>query len=139
MTTSVFDEKNINPNNEMLSETLGETKKYWEKIKDHLTKEYGELTQDWKFYSKKSGWILKILRRKRNLFFFIPLEGYFRLSFVFGDKAINEIEKSDLPENIKEALRNARKYAEGRGLQVDIKSGENIDVVKKLVEIKVKN
>lgn len=123
----------------MLSETLGETKKYWEKIKDHLTKEYGELTQDWKFYSKKSGWILKILRRKRNLFFFIPLEGYFRLSFVFGDKAVNEIEKSDLPENIKEALRNARKYAEGRGLQVVVKSGENIDIVKKLVEIKVKN
>lgn len=139
MASSIFDDKNKKPNNKMLSEVLGKASILWEKIKNHLTSEYGELIEDWKFYNQKSGWILKTLRKKRNLFFFIPFLGYFKISFVFGDKAISLIEKSDLPQNIKVTLKNTKKYVEGRGIQIDVKSSKDVEIVKKLVEIKLNN
>ncbi|MHC4678095.1 MAG: DUF3788 family protein [Planctomycetota bacterium] len=83
--------------------------------------------------------VLKTLQKKRNLFFFIPFEGSFRVSFVFGDKAVAVVEQSGLPKELAATLTNARKYAEGRGLQIDVKSSADVEHVKKLVEIKVNN
>lgn len=139
MLTNVLMEKSVKPNNEQLSGVLGKTYKLWEDLKKHLIEEHGELIEDWKFYNQKSGWTLKLLKKKRNLFFFIALEKCFRIVFVFGDKAVAEVEKSDLAESIKEELRNAKKYAEGRGLPLDVKTRKDVENVKKLVRIKLKN
>ena len=137
MADSIFDDKNAMPNDGMLAQALGETYKYWEDIKNHLAAEYGELIEDWKFYNQKSGWILKTLKKKRNLFFFIPVDGRFKMTFVFGDRAVDAVEQSNLPGDIKKTLRNARKYAEGRGLQIEVDASDKVEIVKKLVEIKV--
>ena len=139
MSASVFDDKATMPDDDILAKALGKSNQLWQEIKKHLKAEYGELIEDWKFYGQKSGWILKTLRKKRNLFFFIPLEGSFQVSFVFGDKAVVAVEKSDLPQEIITELKNAREYAEGRGLRIDVKNPADIKNIKKLVEIKVNN
>ncbi|MFQ5641410.1 MAG: DUF3788 family protein [bacterium] len=137
MSTSIFDNKSVKPDNKSLSEVLATTGPLWEAIKKHLKDEYGDLNEEWKFYNQKSGWILKVLRKKRNLFFFTPFEGYFRIVFVFGDKAVAVVEKSDLPQNIIESLKNARKYMEGRGIPLEVKRPEDVENIKKLVHIKI--
>ncbi|MHC4166372.1 MAG: DUF3788 domain-containing protein [Planctomycetota bacterium] len=139
MAASVFDDKAAKPTPQKLARALGESNELWKQIKKHLKTEYGELTEDWKFYGAKSGWILKTLRKKRNLFFFIPLEGGFKVSFVFGDKAVAAAEKRDLPKDLVKTLKSARKYAEGRGLQIEVRGPADVDNIKKLVEIKVNN
>jgi hypothetical protein len=139
MSASIFTDKNLQPDDQILFEALGETNQIWEEINKHLKSVYGELVQEWKFYGKNYGWQLKTLRKKRNLFFIIPHDGYFTQVFVFGDKAVSAIDKSDLPDDIKETLRNAKKYAEGRGYSIDVKSPEKIEIIKKLVEIKINN
>lgn len=139
MAASVFDNKSIKPAADALETALGKSAKFWKEIKRHLQERYGELTEEWKFYNQKSGWILKVLRKKRNLFFFTPLKNHFRIAFVFGDKAVAAIEQSDLPNEIIHTLKNARKYAEGRGILIDVKSPGDVENVKKLVDIKVSN
>ena len=139
MAASVFDDKASKPTAQKLARVLGESNGMWKEIKKHLKAEYGELIEDWKFYGAKSGWILKTLRKKRNLFFFVPSEGSFRLSFVFGDKAVAAAEQSDLPKDIITTLKNARKYAEGRGLRIEVKGPADVENIKKLVEIKLNN
>ncbi len=139
MAVSIFGDKTTKPTDRTLVKALGESDRFWKEIKKHLRSEYGELTEEWKFYGQKTGWLLKTLKKKRNLFFFIPLEGSFRLSFVFGDKAVAVAEQSKLPKNLITALKNARKYAEGRGLQIDVKRSADIEHVKVLVEVKVNN
>ena len=139
MSVSVFDEREVKPDEKTLLKAIGKTAVHWKKIKSHLENEYGELIEEWKYYGQKTGWLLKTLKKKRNLFFCIPLKGSFQLTFVFGDKAVRAIEASDLPEAIKTELRNARKYAEGRGLRIDVKSAKDVKNIQKLVEIKVKN
>lgn len=137
--SSVFIDKSIKPDNQMFADTLGSFNKLWEKIKTRLTANYGELNEDWKFYGQKIGWTLKLLYKKRNLFFLTPYENYFQIAFVFGDKAVAVIEKRDLPENIIDEIINARKYAEGRGLRIPVKKQNDVKIVLKLAEIKIIN
>lgn len=139
MAASIFDDKNKKPDDKMLKDVLGKTYKLWKEIKRHIKKEYGEVTEDWRFYNVRSGWLLKTLLKKRNLFFFVPVKDFFKLSFIFGDKAVDAVQKSDLTDNIKTALKNAKKYMEGRGLSVEVKSIEDLEIAKKLLEIKIKN
>ncbi len=49
------------------------------------------------------------------------------------------VEKSDLLQELITELKNARKYAEGRGLRIDVKNSADVEHVKKLVEIKINN
>ena len=139
MSASLFDDKSVKPDEKALLKAIGKTAGYWKKIKSNLENEYGELNEDWKYYGQKTGWLLKVLRKKRNLFFCIPLKGSFQITFVFGEKAVSAVQNSDLPEPIKQELKNARKYAEGRGLRIDVKSAKDVKNIQKLVQIKVKN
>jgi hypothetical protein len=49
------------------------------------------------------------------------------------------VERGDLPEDIKNELKNARKYVEGRGLRIEVTSQKEVEHVKKLIDIKVGN
>jgi len=139
MSASVFDDESVKPDNEALLCALGKSGKLWVKIRGNLEADYGELVEDWKHYGQKTGWLLKILRKKRNLFFCIPLHEAFQIAFTFGEKAVSAVQSSDLPEAIKAELRDARKYAEGRGIRVHVKSAKDVANIRKLVEIKVRN
>ena len=67
------------------------------------------------------------------------MDEYFRIVFVFGDKAVSVVDRSDLPDVIKSTLRNTRKYAEGRGIPIDVRFPEDVENVKRLVDIKIEN
>lgn len=139
MESNMFMDKAIQPDEDRLLQALGETGKYWLAIKKHIRETHGEVSEEWKFYSPKYGWILKTLLKKRNLFFFSAFAGYFRMVFVFGDRAVAAVEQSDLPDALIAELKNARKYAEGRGIQIEVKSPQDVEMVKKLIDIKVRN
>ena len=139
MASSFFTNKSVKPDDRSLGKVLGASYKYWEELKGELENEFGPLIEEWKFYSQKSGWTLKLLRQKRNLFFFTPCSKYFRLSFVFGDKAVSAIEKSDLPKRMITSLVDAKKYIEGRGLRIEVKSRKDVEHIITLVNIKINN
>ena len=139
MSSSIFSDKLIKPDEQKLVEALQNTYKLWEEIRKYIRSEFGETVEEWKYYNSKSGWILKSFYKKRNLFFFTPCEEYFRISFAYGEKAVTEIEKSNLPDKIIEEIKNARKYMEGKGLRVEVKNRKDVDIIKKLVDIKIRN
>jgi hypothetical protein len=139
MGLSVFEDKSKLPGESELSGALGETKTLWDQLKNHVKETYGDITEDWKHYGKSSGWTMKLLKKKRNLFFSYPGSGFFTVAFIFGDKAVQAAENSSLPAEIIDRLKQARKYAEGRGLQVAVRTREDIELVKQLLAIKTAN
>lgn len=136
---SIFLEKTRQPAEKDFESALGDSFSAWVQIKKHLSDQYGVLTEEWKYYNSKSGWILKLFLKKRNLLFLTTLENFFTLSLVFGDRTVAVVEQSDLPNDIKQALISARKYAEGRGISFDVKDDSQLEIIKKLLDIKVKN
>ena len=139
MSEPIFLEKANQPSENELKQTLGKTFDLWLDVKEFIKSDIGETSEDWKFYMKAVGWQLKTLLKKRNLFFFTPYENCFRMTFVFGDKAVAAVEKSDVPQPVIDELLNARKYMEGRGLSIWVKTNKDVEVVKKLLMIKVAN
>ncbi len=135
--SSAFMDKSSPPDDKALSDVLGNSFKTWVEIRDSVRKEHGPAIEEWKYYGVKSGWALKFLLKKRNLFFLSAQEKYFRLAFIFGDKAVDTIAKSDLPPVLIREVKEAKRYAEGRGLRLEIRNRSSIKVVLKLVDIKV--
>ena len=160
MAISIFDEKAIVPTEDMVAVALAESFAIWNELKNHVLESYPDVTSEWKHYGKASGWVLKLFSKKRSLLFFIPKDGCFRLRFGVSEKAISCIEAADLPEEIKEAVRMATPYVEGRSFDLDISSsdvkvmsyvkdrklfdvgtihGQPLEITKTLVQIRFEN
>ena len=139
MSSIDFNNKQVMPDEAALTAEIGETKEVLDQICRFIETETGQLAREWKHYGQKSGWTLKLLSKKRNLLFVGPEDGYFVIAFVFGDRAVEAVVKSQLPETIKNDLQNARKYAEGRGIRFEIRDGRELESVLQLIRIKIEN
>ncbi|MCX6169082.1 MAG: DUF3788 domain-containing protein [Ignavibacteriales bacterium] len=139
MENKIFTYKLKQPTEDELKSVLGASYKLWIDLIKYVETKFGSAVTEWKYYGAKSGWLQKLFLKKRNLLFFIPHSKYFRIGLVFGDNAVSEILQSNLPKEIIEEIKNTKKYAEGTGLRIDVKNKKNLDTVKKLLQIKVKN
>jgi DNA transformation protein len=134
---SVLNDKALRPDDVILKKLLGNTWQYWEDIKDHLMISHCNVNESWKFYDENTGWVLQVLIKKQTLFWFKAYEGYFAVTFWFGDKAAIAAEKSKLSDELKERLRSSPKYKIGRSLTIDVETPEDVEHIKTLSALKV--
>lgn len=139
MSVSIYDDKLVEPDEKMLSYDLANSIDFLNTIRQFIEIEYGDLKAEWKYYNKNSGWILKLFTRNQNILFVIPCNKYFRIASIFGDKATDKILNSELPEIIKNKLSEAKKYAEGRTIQIEVRNESDMNNILKLIQIKLAN
>lgn len=139
MTLSAFPDKSKTPKDKELTEALRRTSTHWEKLKALLRSQYEPLTEEWKFYSKKWGWTLQLKRKSRAILYLTPHQGYFAAGLVLGEKAVKAARDSNLPDSVLKAIDSATKYAEGRGIRIEVKTKKDINVVEKLAAVKMAN
>ena len=77
-------------------------------------------------------------RQETGIIYFLPRENYFKVAFVFGQKATDDIMSSDIQTDIKNELHAAKVYAEGRGIRIDVKDEKKINDIEKLIDFKLK-
>ena len=136
--TSIFQDKAMMPTERDLRDSLGNTFDLWIRIRDFVMEQYPKGMGEWNFPGKKYGWSFRIKDKKRAIIYLLPRELHFKAAFIFGDKAMQAILESEVAESIKTELQQARKYAEGRGIRIDVKNEEPLEDIKKLVEIKLR-
>ena len=139
MTEKAFLDKAIEPDDHSLLELLGDTGRYWDKIKQYLNDTYEDITEIWKYYYEKSGWFLQVRRKKRTLFWLTPQKDNLLITFWLGNKAVSIIEQSDLPQEMIDTLNRAKKYQIGRSIQIDVNHDDAVDHIIKLINIKTRN
>jgi hypothetical protein len=139
MSASILADKKTVPDEAALAHKLGNASIFLDQIIGHITREFPPLTTEWKHYGQKSGWVMKFYSGKRNLLFLVPCEDYFRLAFTFGEKAVEQILSGPFPDTIKTELSDATKYAEGRTIQIEIRTGSDLETAVKLIRIKAEN
>jgi hypothetical protein len=136
---SVFTDKESEPAEKQLAEKLGETYPLWNQVVEFVMKKYPFGMEEWNYPGKKYGWNLRIKDKKRAIIYLLPREGYFKTAFVFGDKASEAVWNSNVSDGIKLDLKKATKYAEGRGIRIDVKNEFIMPDLQRLVEIKLAN
>jgi len=135
---SIFPDKANQPTSKDVAEKLESLFPLWEQIYQLVYQKYPSGAEDWNYPGKKYGWSFRIKDKKRAIIYFLPRDGYFKVAFVFGQKAYDEIMQSNISEAIKTDLSQAKKYAEGRGVKIDIRDNRLIPDIEKLIDIKLK-
>ena len=136
---SIFTNKDDIPTNDNLVKNLGTTYVLWKELEEFVIEKYPNALAEWNFPGKKYGYSFRIKDKRRAILYFLPRKDYFKIAFVFGQKATDIIMGSDVETKIKTKLAQARKYAEGRGIRIDVKNESPITDIKKLVAIKLSN
>jgi hypothetical protein len=134
---SIFPDKSSEPTDKDVKEILGSKYELWKRIHDLVYSKYPGGLSEWNYPGKKYGWSYRIKDKKRAIIYFLPRDRYFLVAFVFGDKAVKEVMDSQISEEIKNDLNNARKYAEGRGVKVEVKDESVLTDIERLIEIKI--
>lgn len=139
MALSIFDDKTRKPKPAELWEALGRSSAAWQALTEWLAEQYDPLTEDWNFAGRQWGWSLRLKRIKRTVLYLTPGDKRFRVGLVLGDKAVAVALKTKLPAEIVKQIKTARKYAEGRGIRLDIRFKKDLAPVKLLAEAKMAN
>lgn len=134
---SIFTQKSETPNEAQLQEALGDTYAYWQIFAEHTKKLYPKYVEEWYFSGEKYGWSFRIKDKKRVIIYLLPRDQFFKVAFVFGQKATDAIIASTVAEFIKTEIQMAKVYAEGRGIRIDIKDKTLVNDLLKLIEIKI--
>jgi hypothetical protein len=139
MASSIFEDKSKQPEYNEVAEVLGRTKKLWDDLKNYIAGKYEPVTEEWKYYNKKSGRILTLRQKKRTILYLVPCKGHYIVGFVFGEKAAQAAHESSLPQSIISLIKDAYKYVEGRVFRIEVKKKQDLEYIKQLVDIKIDN
>jgi hypothetical protein len=134
---SIFTDKEAQPTDRSLIAALGSVHKLWKQIHALVMRKYPKAMAEWNYPGKKYGWNYRIKDKKRAIIYMLPRDGYFKVAFVFGEKAFLQVMDSPVSNAIKTGLSQAKKYAEGRGIRIDITTEVIIPDIEKLVDIKL--
>ncbi len=122
-----------------LATVLGKAKPAWDQLLGELEGELGVNEQEWRCYSPKAGWSLRVKRKGRTIVWLGPREKAFVVAFILGDKALQAARTSKLPQVVLDAMETAPKYPEGTGVRLLVKSAGDLGAIKRLAAIKIAN
>ena len=125
------------PDDVQLTAALGSSRGAWDRLVADLAADCD--VEEWKSYSPKAGWALRLMRGKRAIVYLSPGNGGFTASFALGDRAFEAARSAALPAKIVQIIREAPKYAEGTAVRIDVKTVRDLPAVRKLAAIKLAN
>jgi hypothetical protein len=134
---SFFDDKAKPPDDADLALALKGSFAFWNDLKQRIAARFTPLSFEWGFTSKSTGWGMRVKRGERIILYMTPCQGYFLVSFALGQKAVAAAQNSDLPASILKTIDSAKKYAEGRGVRLEIRKATDVPSVEKLAVIKM--
>jgi hypothetical protein len=134
----VFSDKNRKPDDDLIISIIGDKMKLWREILSHLHDNYKDTSGDWNYYNDGKQWMFKMTQKKKTLFWAGIHDNSYKVTFYFGDKAEDLIDRSDLPQIIKDNFKNGKRYGKIRAASVKLSEISDVESVKKLLVIKVK-
>lgn len=136
---SVFTEKSEMPTLAMLKKAIGMTFPIWQELQIYTCQLYPGAKEEWNYRGDKFGWSFSVKDHKRVIIYLLPRDKYFKVAFVFGKKAVEDVMESDIADKIKSELMEAKVYAEGRGIRIPVRDVSNVNDLKEMIRIKIAN
>jgi hypothetical protein len=136
---SAFDDKSQEPQAAELQKTLGRSGARWDELVAHIEAEFAPLTISWGFAGAKWGWSLRLKQKERTVLYMTPRDRHFLVGFALGEKAVKAAHTVPLDESVLALIDEAPKYAEGRGVRVEVRTKKDIESVRQLAAVKMAN
>ena len=139
MALSALDDKSKMPDDKAVAAVLGPSKSLWDELIDTLAAEFAPVSDSWGFSGKAWGWSLRLKRKKRTILYLTPCTGYLLAGFALGEKAVRAAQESRLPKSVLKVIDEAPRYAEGRGVRLEVRRSSHVKHVTTLAKIKMAN
>jgi hypothetical protein len=136
MEQPVLTDKNQSPTEEVIFSHIGKSKALWLLLFDDIHHNHPDFTEQWRYYLDGKRWLLKVSRKAKTIFWLSIVEGSFRTTFYFTDKAEHAISKSSLSDELKKQYRSGKRYNRIRGLTILYKYRRDVEYARQLIEIK---
>lgn len=136
MAKSIFLEKELKPNEEMLINILGKKKNLWDKILLHISDTFPKFNTEWKYYGKAWGWCLAGKSDKKQLIYLTPLKDKLISSFIFNDKARNIAKNIGFSNDVMAIIESGKNNPAGGSFDFNVKTLNDLKIVKELLQIK---
>ena len=137
MALSAFDDTSKPPREDEVAAVLGKTFALWNRLQELISSKYPPLSIEWGCSSKSTGWGLRLKQQDRTVLYMTPCKGYFFASFALGEKAVKAAHESGLPAQVLATIDASKKYAEGTGVRLEVRTATDIRSIEKLAEIKM--
>jgi hypothetical protein len=102
-----------------------------------LTQRGPGVTSEWKRYSSKTPWVLKVSQGDRTLFYATPKVQAFEATVVLGRRATEAALDGRVPKKLHRSIRAAKPYVEGRPVRIVVRGQADLASVEQLVEVKL--
>jgi len=139
MTLSAFADKARQPTDKDLRSVLDESYTAWVRLIELVSERISPISQVWGFTSASTGWGLRLKRNDRVILYMTPRKVHFLVSFALGEKAVAAARAHKLPAAVLKAIESAPKYAEGRGVRLEVRQAREVSALATLAEIKDKH
>lgn len=136
MLQPVLTNENRFPTEKVIFSHIGKSKALWILLFDHIHQNHPDFTEQWRYYLDGKSWLLKVSRKSKTIFWLSIVEGSFRTTFYFTDKADEAISRSTLSDELKKQYKSGKSIGKIRGLTVQFKSRRDVKHATQLVDIK---
>ncbi len=139
MALSAFDDPSRAPRADEVAEVLGATADLWDELRKRVASRFDAISETWGCSGKSTGWGLRLKRLDRAVCYLVPRDGYFLASFALGEKAVAAARASGLPRRVLKVIDDAPRYAEGRGVRLEVRSVGDVAAAETLAAVKMAN
>jgi len=135
MSKGFFIDKGREPTTRQILEAVGTKRPDWEELCRYLTEGF-QVRSDLKFYGTNYGWALRFRKGGKALASLYPDKNGFTVQIILAEAGVRKAHKLNLGRNVKEVLKKAHPYPEGRWLFIRVKSKKDLLDVRRLVALK---
>lgn len=135
MAYGAFTDRTSRPEGTEIETALAGAAALWKDIVTFVESSF-RVSSDWKFYGKNYGWSLAFKKSGKALVSLYPDKGSFAAQVILKEDQIAEIPRELMTRELRAAIDAANPYAEGRWIFLAVVSERELQVVKKLIEIR---
>jgi hypothetical protein len=130
-------DKNIYPDDEVLTGYLGKAKVTWDSFGELIKIHYPLLATEWRYYNDGKTWLCKVTKKTKTMCWIGIYNNYFRVTFYFSGKAEEAITNSALDEPMKQLWLHNENGGKFRPITLEVKKKSDLKAIKKLLELKL--
>jgi hypothetical protein len=136
MSIGAFTDKNRQPTDTEVCETIGPRLQAWQALVQFIRENY-PVQEDFKFlYGKKYGWALRFRVSGELLTSLYPTQNGFTAQVILNPAAVEQAQRMKLAKNARQAIAKAHPYPEGRWLFIPIESKSDIRDLQRLLVLR---
>jgi hypothetical protein len=133
----VLDDPDLYPSEEVIVSHIGKSRTLWISFFDKLHAAHPDIEVAWRYYNDGKSWLMKATRKKKTVFWLSVIEGAFRITCYFSDKAEEAIQNSTISETLKVQFTNGKHYGKIRGLTVTFRDQKDLAYAESLIAVKL--